>query len=51
MYGCGGRDGGYDGAIFKEEVGIGWLPQMAHSGGGGEALLVETTRFLIAPFP
>ena len=31
MYGCGGRDGCYDGDIFKEEVGIGWLLKIAHS--------------------
>ena len=23
MYGCGGNDGGQDGAIFKQEIGIG----------------------------
>ena len=31
MYGCGGSDGGFYGAICKPEVEIGWLPQMAHS--------------------
>ena len=34
MYGCGGSDGGKDGATLKQEVGIEWLPKMAHSGGG-----------------
>ena len=31
MYGCGRSDGDLDGAIFKQEVGTGWLPKMAHS--------------------
>ena len=31
MYGCGGSDSGLDGAIFKQEVGIGWLPKLAQS--------------------
>ena len=33
MYGCGGSDGGEDGAILKQEVDIGWFPKLAHSGG------------------
>ena len=31
LYGCGGSDGGLNGAMFKQEVGIGCLPKMAHS--------------------
>ena len=37
MYVCGGSDGGKDGAILKQEVGIGWLPKMVHSEGGESA--------------
>ena len=32
MHSCGSIDDGYNCAVFKHEVGIAWLPKMAHNG-------------------
>ena len=44
MYGWGGSYGGLDGAICKQEVGIGWPPKMERSVGGGGSTGIQKVR-------